>query len=180
MNQPTITESMAHNEIMDEQSLALSFALETHQHIFLTGKAGSGKTTLLKKIADKSAKNFVIAAPTGVAAINAGGVTIHSLFHLPTTCLIPTNNFIDSTFAANRGFLVSHLRFSKEKKKVLEELELLIIDEVSMVRADILDAIDFALQFVRRTILRSAGFRFCSLATCINCLLLPGDHIGKF
>lgn len=141
---------MAHNEIMDEHSLALSFALETHQHIFLTGKAGSGKTTLLKKIADKSAKNFAIAAPTGVAAINAGGVTIHSLFHLPTTCLIPSNDFIDSTFAANRGFLVSHLRFSKEKKKVLEELELLIIDEVSMVRTDILDAIDFALQFVRR------------------------------
>ncbi|MEO8087038.1 MAG: helix-turn-helix domain-containing protein [Bacteroidota bacterium] len=150
MNHQTITERMTPEEILDEHSLALSFALETNQHIFLTGKAGSGKTTLLKKIADKSAKNFVIAAPTGVAAINAGGVTIHSLFHLPTTCLIPSNDFIDATFAANRGFLVSHLRFSKEKKKVLEELELLIIDEVSMVRADILDAIDFALQFVRR------------------------------
>jgi len=135
---------------MDEHGLALSFALETNQPIFLTGKAGSGKTTLLKEISSKTAKNFVIVAPTGVAAINAGGVTIHSLFHLPTSCLVPSNDFVDANIAVNRSLLVSHLRFNKEKKKVLEELELLIIDEVSMVRADILDGVDFALQFVRK------------------------------
>ena len=135
---------------MDEHALALSFALETDQHIFLTGKAGSGKTTLLKQVAEKTLKNFVIAAPTGVAAINAGGVTIHSLFHLPTICLIPSNDFVNVNVAANRNFLVSHLRFNREKKRVLEELELLIIDEVSMVRADILDGVDFALQFIRK------------------------------
>jgi hypothetical protein len=135
---------------MDEHSLALSFALETDQHIFLTGKAGSGKTTLLKLIAERTLKNYVIAAPTGVAAINAGGVTIHSLFHLPTICLVPSNDFVNLNVAANRNFLASHLRFNREKKRVLEELELLIIDEVSMVRADILDGVDFALQFIRK------------------------------
>jgi len=135
---------------LDEHSLALSFALETDQHIFLTGKAGSGKTTLLRQVAEKTLKNFVIAAPTGVAAINAGGVTIHSLFHLPTISLIPSNDFVNANVAANRKFLVSHLRFNSEKKRVLEELELLIIDEVSMVRADILDGVDFALQFIRK------------------------------
>ncbi len=150
MNPQIIPESKIQPARMDEHSLALSFALETDQPIFLTGKAGSGKTTLLQEIAYKTTKNFVIAAPTGVAAINAGGVTLHSIFHLPLTCLIPSNDYVDANVAANRGLLVSHLRFSKEKKKVLEELELLIIDEVSMVRADILDGVDFALQFVRK------------------------------
>jgi ATP-dependent DNA helicase PIF1 len=145
-----LMQAMESQPEMDEHSLALSFALETDQHIFLTGKAGSGKTTLLKKIAERTLKNFVIAAPTGVAAINAGGVTIHSLFHLPTICLVPSNDFVDANVAANRRFLVSHLRFNREKKRVLEELELLIIDEVSMVRADILDGVDFALQFIRK------------------------------
>ena len=130
--------------------IAEQFALQTDQHIFLTGKAGSGKTTLLKQIAEKTTKNFVIVAPTGVAAINAGGVTIHSMFHFPFTSLIPSNDFVDVNIATNRRLLVSHLRFNKDKKKVLEELELLIVDEVSMVRADILDAIDFALQMIRR------------------------------
>ena len=144
------SQTIASHPEIDEQSLALSFALETDQHIFLTGKAGSGKTTLLKQIAERTLKNFVVAAPTGVAAINAGGVTIHSLFHLPTICLVPSNEFVNANAAANRGFLASHLRFNREKKRVLEELELLIIDEVSMVRADILDGVDFALQFIRK------------------------------
>jgi len=143
-------QAIATHPEMDEHLLALSFALETDQHIFLTGKAGSGKTTLLKQIAERTLKNYVVAAPTGVAAINAGGVTIHSLFHLPTISLVPSNEFVDANIAANRNFLVSHLRFNREKKRVLEELELLIIDEVSMVRADILDGVDFALQFIRK------------------------------
>jgi ATP-dependent DNA helicase PIF1 len=146
----TTLQTLEVRQELDEHALALSFALETDQHIFLTGKAGSGKTTLLKQVAEKTLKNFVIAAPTGVAAINAGGVTIHSLFHLPTISLIPSNDFVNANVAANRNFLVSHLRFNREKKRVLEELELLIIDEVSMVRADILDGVDFALQFIRK------------------------------
>jgi ATP-dependent DNA helicase PIF1 len=133
-----------------EFSLAEQFALQTDQHIFLTGKAGSGKTTLLKNIAARTSKNYIVVAPTGVAAINSGGVTIHSMFHFPFTALIPSDNAIDANMATNRRLLISHLRFNREKKKVLQELELLIIDEVSMVRADILDGIDFALQFVRR------------------------------
>src|SRR2546423_814377 len=119
-------------------------------HIFLTGKAGTGKTTLLKKIAEKTAKNFVIVAPTGVAAINAGGVTIHSMFNLPLTAFVPTYDFVDMNIASNKKLLASHFRFSNDKRKVIEELELLIIDEVSMVRCDILDAVDFVLQTIRR------------------------------
>lgn len=130
--------------------LAEQFALHTAKHIFLTGKAGTGKTTLLKKIAEKTTKNFVIVAPTGVAAINAGGVTIHSMFHLPTTSFIPTSDYADMNLVTNRRLLVDHLKFRKEKLRVLKEMELLIIDEVSMVRSDILDAVDFALRTVRR------------------------------
>src|SRR6185436_4682408 len=126
------------------------FALHTDQHIFLTGKAGSGKTTLLKHIAEKTSKNFVIVAPTGVAAINAGGTTIHSMFYFPTTSFIPSNEFVDMNLVTNRSLLLKHMRYNREKRRLLQELELLIIDEVSMVRCDILDAIDFALQVVRR------------------------------
>lgn len=133
-----------------EFELAEQFALQTGQSFFLTGKAGSGKTTLLKHIAEKTSKNFVIVAPTGVAAINAGGVTIHSMFLLPTTAFVPSYDFIDMNLVTNRRLLLSHLRYSKEKRRLLQEMELLIIDEISMVRCDILDAVDFALQTIRR------------------------------
>src|SRR6185295_18867669 len=113
-------------------------------------KAGSGKTTLLKKIAEKTSKNFVIVAPTGVAAINAGGVTIHSMFHLPITSFIPSDDYVDMNLVTNRRHLLSHMRFSTEKRRVIEEMELLIIDEVSMVRCDILDAIDFVMRTIRK------------------------------
>ncbi len=134
-----------------ELHLAGQFALNTARHIFLTGKAGTGKTTLLKSIAGKTAKNFVIVAPTGVAAINAGGVTIHSMFHLPLTSFIPTSDYADMNLVTNRKLLLNHLKFRKEKLAVLREMELLIIDEASMVRSDILDAVDFALRTVRRS-----------------------------
>ena len=130
--------------------LAEQFALHTDQHIFLTGKAGTGKTTLLKHIAEKTTKNFVVVAPTGVAAINAGGVTIHSMFQLPITSFIPSDEFVDMNIATNRRLLISRLRMDKMKRRVLEEMELLVIDEVSMVRCDVLDAVDFVLQIVRR------------------------------
>lgn len=134
-----------------ETEIAEQFALQTRQHFFLTGKAGTGKTTLLKNIAEKTSKNFVIVAPTGVAAINAGGATIHSMFHLPLTAFVPTSEYVDMNIATNRRLLMEHMKFSKEKLRVLQEMELLIIDEVSMVRCDIMDAIDFTLRTTRRS-----------------------------
>ncbi len=128
---------------------AEEFALNTSQSFFLTGKAGTGKTTLLRNILQKTTKNTVVVAPTGVAAINAGGVTIHSMFSLPLTSFIPNNDFVDLNVANNRTSLKKHMRYRKEKRKLLQELELLIIDEISMVRADLLDAIEFVLQQVR-------------------------------
>ncbi len=133
-----------------ELELAEQFALYTSKHFFLTGKAGTGKTTLLKNIARKTTKNFVIVAPTGVAAINAGGVTIHSQFNLPLTSFIPSSEWTDLNIVTNRRALIEHMNFRKEKRKVIQEMELLIIDEVSMVRADILDAVDFVMRTVRR------------------------------
>ena len=133
-----------------EFELAEQFALQTNKHFFLTGKAGSGKTTLLKKIAKQTTKNFVIVAPTGVAAINAGGVTIHSQFNLPLTSFIPNSDSVNLNLVTNRRALMEHMQFRKDKRKVIQEMELLIVDEISMVRADILDAIDFVMRKVRR------------------------------
>lgn len=131
-------------------ALAEQFVLYSNKHIFLTGKAGSGKTTLLHQIAKKTTKNFVIVAPTGVAAINAGGVTIHSQFNLPLTSFIPTGDWTDLNLVTNRRALLEHMQFRKEKRKVIQEMDLLIIDEVSMVRADVLDAVDFVMRTIRR------------------------------
>ncbi len=133
-----------------EFELAKQFALYTNKHFFLTGKAGSGKTTLLKEIAKQTTKNFVVVAPTGVAAINAGGVTIHSQFNLPLTSFIPSSDSVNLNLITNRRALVEHMQFRKDKRKVIQEMELLIVDEVSMVRADILDAVDFVMRTVRR------------------------------
>ncbi len=133
-----------------EFELAEQFALYTNRHFFLTGKAGSGKTTLLKHLAKHTTKNFVVVAPTGVAAINAGGVTLHSQFNLPLTSFIPTADKVDLNLITNRRALLEHMNFRKDKRKVIQEMELLIVDEVSMVRADILDAVDFVMRTVRR------------------------------
>ncbi len=133
-----------------EFELAEQFALQTNKHFFLTGKAGSGKTTLLRQIAKQTTKNFVVVAPTGVAAINAGGVTIHSQFNLPLSSFIPTSDSVNLNLVTNRRALMEHMQFRKEKRKVIQEMELLIIDEISMVRADILDAVDFVMRKVRR------------------------------
>jgi len=120
--------------------LAADFINQTSEHVFLTGKAGTGKTTFLKYIRKHTHKNAVVAAPTGVAAINAGGVTLHSLFQLPFEPYLPgVSNPLKKTFS----------RFSKEKIELLRQLELLIIDEVSMLRADVLDCIDETLQRIR-------------------------------
>jgi len=133
-----------------ESEIAEQFALQTRHHFFLTGKAGTGKTTLLKNISAKTSKNFVVVAPTGVAAINAGGVTIHSMFHFPLTAFVPTSDYVDMNVATNRKLLAEHLKYNKDKRRVMEEMELLVIDEISMVRCDILDAMDFALRQTRK------------------------------
>lgn len=134
-----------------EFELAEQFVLLTRKNCFVTGKAGTGKTTLLKGLVERAQKNVVIVAPTGVAAVNAGGVTIHSMFGLPLTCFVPGDDFVDPNIATNRDrFLREHLRVRDDKLRVLRKMDLLIIDEVSMVRCDVLDAIDLVLRTVRR------------------------------
>ena len=121
--------------------LATDFVNQTSQHIFLTGKAGTGKTTFLRHIRNATHKNCVVSAPTGVAAINAGGMTLHSLFQLPFEPFIPGMEYRNSK---------ERFKFSTAKRDMLQGLELLIIDEVSMLRADVLDSIDSVLRYVRR------------------------------
>jgi len=133
------------NKIAD---LASEYINNTDRNLFLTGKAGTGKTTFLADIRRKTYKNTVVAAPTGIAAINAGGVTLHSLFHLPFGSFIPDNN---SHSAINTPqSVLAKLKMNSSKRKLLRELELLIIDEVSMLRADLLDCIDVVLRSIRR------------------------------
>lgn len=117
--------------------LAHNYVLHTSQNVFLTGKAGTGKTTFLHQIKQLTAKRLVVVAPTGVAAINAGGVTIHSLFQLPFGPIVPGDQA-----QLNR-------KFNSEKIKLLRTLDLLVIDEISMVRADVLDGIDAVLRRYR-------------------------------
>ena len=131
----------------------LRFINQTHRSVFLTGKAGTGKTTLLREIIQTTHKNTVVVAPTGIAALNAGGVTIHSMFQLPFGGFIPDNSaphFSESVKFETKSTLVRHFRMSGLKKSVIRNMELLIIDEVSMLRMDLLDAIDFMMQSVRK------------------------------
>ena len=120
-----------------ELRTAWDFVEHTGRSIFLTGKAGTGKTTFLKTVVERSSKRNIVVAPTGVAAINAGGMTIHSFFQLPFTPFVPGAK-IESKFD-----------FGKEKRKLISSLDLLIIDEISMVRSDLLDAIDSVLRRFR-------------------------------
>lgn len=121
---------------MNEQfDLAFNFLQNTGTHLFLTGKAGTGKTTFLKRLKEISPKRMIVVAPTGVAAINAGGVTIHSFFQLPFGPYIPS-----AGGAGNRSNSFSN-KFSRDKINIIRSMDLLVIDEVSMVRADLLDAV---------------------------------------
>lgn len=149
--------------------LAEDYLRYTSSSVFLTGKAGTGKTTFLHEVVPDIPKQQLVAAPTGVAAMNAGGVTLHSLFQLPFGPYLPT----DQQPAAapehidwrNRRTLMRNVRIAASKRKLLQRLELLIIDEVSMVRADMLDAIDRTMRSVRRNRLPFGGVQ----------LLLIGD-----
>jgi nucleoside-triphosphatase THEP1 len=133
--------------------IATSFIHHTDRNLFLTGRAGTGKTTFLKKIMESTRKKSVVVAPTGVAAINAGGVTIHSFFQMPLGTYIPNRIKsweLNSHPAFDKAILLKNIRISNNKRKLFEELELLIIDEISMVRADLLDAVDVVLKYFRR------------------------------
>jgi nucleoside-triphosphatase THEP1 len=141
--------------VKDEEKifdLATRFVHFTNEHLFITGKAGTGKTTFLRSIKENCTKKMAIVAPTGVAAINAGGVTIHSFFQLPPGGYIPDSDQFGETesgkFISHRG-LLKNIRFSAAKREILQELELLIIDEVSMLRSDMLDAMNIILQSIR-------------------------------
>lgn len=134
-------------------SLAADFIHHTSKSVFLTGKAGTGKTTFLKHITNTSQKNYAVAAPTGVAAINAAGVTLHSLFQLPFGVYLPLHHVPESSGTVQittRTTLFKNLQLSKSKRDLIQELELLIIDEVSMVRCDMLDAVDVILKTIRK------------------------------
>ncbi|MCR5779976.1 MAG: AAA family ATPase [Bacteroidaceae bacterium] len=122
-----------------ELELARNYALYTHRNIFLTGKAGTGKTSFLRRLQEESKKRMIVVAPTGVAAINAGGMTIHSFFQLAPGLFLP-GKMVAGRDQRNR------YSFSKQKINILRSLSLLVIDEISMVRADLLDAIDDVLR----------------------------------
>ena len=139
-----------------ELQMARNYALYTHRNIFLTGKAGTGKTTFLRRLQQESRKRTIVVAPTGVAAINAGGVTIHSFFQLAPGLFLP---------GGQMNALRNHYSFSKQKVNILQSLDLLVIDEISMVRADLLDAVDAVLRRYQRRDLPFGGVQ----------LLLIGD-----
>ncbi|MEM7367972.1 MAG: helix-turn-helix domain-containing protein [Bacteroidota bacterium] len=140
--------------ILNEQAeLAANFINTTSRHIFLTGKAGTGKTTFLRYIVENTFKNTVVAAPTGIAAINAGGVTLHSLLQLPFGAYIPEAVIQnqETYFQVNTPLTLRNARrMRKDKLDMIREMDLLIIDEVSMLRSDLLDCMDVVLRSVRR------------------------------
>lgn len=146
----------------NELALAASkFVNNTASHIFLTGKAGTGKTTFLKSLADSTHKTYVVVAPTGIAALNAGGVTIHSMFQLPLGTFIPdrtpSGEFSESNLIYTQNTLARRHPLSGAKRQVLRAIDLLIIDEVSMLRADLLDAIDYRMRSVKGNYRQSFG-----------------------
>lgn len=146
--------------ISEAATYTLRFINQTHRSVFLTGKAGTGKTTLLREIIQTTHKNTVVVAPTGIAALNAGGVTIHSMFQLPFGGFIPDNSspqFSESTKFETKATLRRHFKMNGVKKSVIRNMELLIIDEVSMLRADLLDAMDYMMQTVRKKSLPFGG-----------------------
>lgn len=143
-----------------ELSLAFEFINSTNQNIYLSGKAGTGKTTFLNTLRSKCDKRMIVVAPTGVAAINAGGVTIHSFFQLPFGPILPDSQ--DNLSSRQEG---QFKRFSTEKKNIMKSMDLLVIDEISMVRADLLDGIDQVLRKHRQSNMPFGGVQ----------LLLIGD-----
>lgn len=146
---------MTTNETYETNTIAEfteRFINQTKRTIFLTGKAGTGKTTLLQKIVKSTYKQTVIVAPTGIAALNAGGVTIHSFFQLPFGGFIPDFNatFNEQVRLESKSTLLRHFTMNTQRRAIIRNLELLIVDEVSMLRSDLLDAMDWMLRNVRK------------------------------
>jgi len=147
-------------ELTEQGSLTLDFINQTERHIFLTGKAGTGKTTLLKQILEQTHKHVVVVAPTGIAALNAGGVTIHSMFQVPFDSFLPQDHWGASNknqFFETPRTLRNHTRMGRDKKRVIRQMDVLIIDEVSMLRADLLDALELTIRRVRENNLSFGG-----------------------
>src|SRR5690606_29648102 len=146
--------NLMETQTTDRLKLAAHFVNSTNSPIFLTGKAGTGKTTFLRNLASLTHKAHVIVAPTGIAALHAKGVTIHSQFLFPMGSFLPTRE-PEGNFASGGGFFFTQYTLNRKhplnmsRKKVLRAIDLLIIDEVSMLRADLLDAIDHRLRTVK-------------------------------
>ncbi|MCS3281966.1 AAA family ATPase [Bacteroides salyersiae] len=132
---------------------ALNLIQYTRQSVFLTGKAGTGKSTFLRHICANTKKKYVVLAPTGIAAINAGGSTMHSFFKLPFYPILPD----DPNLSLQRGRIHEFFKYAKPHRKLLEQIELVIIDEISMVRADIIDAVDRILRVYSRNLREPFG-----------------------
>jgi hypothetical protein len=145
----------------DLLTAAARFINTTSSHIFLTGKAGTGKTTFLRNIGEITHKNYIVVAPTGIAALNAGGVTIHSQFLLPPVTFLPDrslpDDITDNGRVLNQHVLARKHPLNSARKKVLRSIDLLVIDEVSMLRADLLDAIDYRMKAARGNFKQSFG-----------------------
>ena len=150
---PTIIDNVELEETNVEFNYASDFVKHTNRLVYLTGKAGTGKTTFLKYLKETTTKNTVIVAPTGVAAINAGGQTIHSFFQIRPSIYVPndkrlrTKADIDDT---DKSTIYDHFKYSKERLEIIRGLDLLIIDEISMVRCDLIDVVDRLLRVFRK------------------------------
>lgn len=146
------TDNTHHIVVTETAKLAASFINQTSKSIFLTGKAGTGKTTFLKELHKYTFKQTIVVAPTGIAAINAGGATIHSFFQLPFGSFVPKpinlSQDINSK-VTDPVKLIKNLQIRSRKREIIRKMELLVIDEVSMLRADLLDAIDTVMRHIR-------------------------------
>jgi len=136
-----------------EFNFASEFVMRTNKLVYLTGRAGTGKTTFLKYIRETSKKNMVVLAPTGVAAINARGQTIHSFFQIKPSVYVPNDKRLRTKYDINdtdKSTIYDHFKYNKDKRAIIKNLELLIIDEISMVRCDLLDVVDGLLRVFRK------------------------------
>ncbi len=136
-----------------EFNFAAEFVMQTNRLVYLTGKAGTGKTTFLRYLQSTCSKNMVVLAPTGVAAVNAGGQTIHSFFNIKPSVYVPGDKRLRYSVSDrddDKTAITDHFRYQREKLDLIRKLEVMIIDEISMVRCDLLDVIDQLLRFIRK------------------------------
>ena len=162
-----------------EFMMALDYALHTNTSFYLTGKAGSGKTTFLKYLREVSDKNMVVLAPTGVAAVNAGGQTIHSFFKIAPSLYVPNDKRLRTsapTGDPDQSTVYDNFQYNNDKRNIIRSLELLVIDEVSMVRSDLLDVVDTLLRVYRRNTLPFGGVQVILIGDTFQ---LPPVVVGE-